>query len=99
MWRWKMWPLQHQNGLTDVRIYFFYVIWYETNMSVPTFLLTVNGQMHIDSCFLAPLFLNFLIVNQIVLGKCGRCNIGDKYVCKDGPVFRFDELDVLPDEY
>ncbi|HIU74797.1 MAG TPA: FAD/NAD(P)-binding protein [Candidatus Pelethocola excrementipullorum] len=32
-------------------------------------------------------------------GKCGRCNIGDKYVCKDGPVFRFDELDKLPDEY
>ena len=26
------------------------------------------------------------------VGKCGRCNIGDKYVCKDGPVFRFDEL-------
>ena len=33
------------------------------------------------------------------LGKCGRCNIGAKYVCKDGPVFRFDELDALPDEY
>lgn len=33
------------------------------------------------------------------LGKCGRCNIGNKYVCKDGPVFRFDELDELPDEY
>ncbi len=33
------------------------------------------------------------------LGKCGRCNIGSKYVCKDGPVFRFDELDALPDEY
>lgn len=33
------------------------------------------------------------------LGKCGRCNIGSKYVCKDGPVFRFDELDELPDEY
>lgn len=33
------------------------------------------------------------------VGKCGRCNIGDKYVCKDGPVFRFDELDRLPDEY
>ena len=32
------------------------------------------------------------------LGKCGRCNIGAKYVCKDGPVFRFDELDALPDE-
>lgn len=33
------------------------------------------------------------------IGKCGRCNIGDKYVCKDGPVFRFDELGELPDEY
>ena len=33
------------------------------------------------------------------IGKCGRCNVGSKYVCKDGPVFRFDELDKLPDEY
>ena len=33
------------------------------------------------------------------IGKCGRCNVGTKYVCKDGPVFRFDELDELPDEY
>ena len=33
------------------------------------------------------------------VGKCGRCNIGHKYVCKDGPVFRYDELGELPDEY
>jgi len=33
------------------------------------------------------------------VGKCGRCNVGAKYVCKDGPVFRCDELDELPDEY
>ena len=33
------------------------------------------------------------------VGKCGRCNVGSKYVCKDGPVFRFDELDELPSEY
>ena len=33
------------------------------------------------------------------IGKCGRCNVGNKYVCKDGPVFRMDELDELPDEY
>lgn len=33
------------------------------------------------------------------IGKCGRCNVGSKYVCKDGPVFRMDQLDALPDEY
>ncbi len=33
------------------------------------------------------------------VGKCGRCNIGSKYVCKDGPVFRCDEIDELPAEY
>lgn len=33
------------------------------------------------------------------VGKCGRCNIGNKYVCKDGPVFRCDQLDEMPNEY
>jgi len=33
------------------------------------------------------------------IGKCGRCNIGAKYICKDGPVFRCDELDHVPDEF
>jgi len=30
------------------------------------------------------------------IGKCGRCNIGHKYICKDGPVFSLAELDELP---
>lgn len=33
------------------------------------------------------------------VGKCGRCNIGSKYVCRDGPVFRCDQVDEMPDEY
>ncbi len=36
---------------------------------------------------------------KCAIGKCGRCNIGNKYVCKDGPVFRFDQLSELPNEY
>lgn len=33
------------------------------------------------------------------IGKCGRCNVGNKYICKDGPVFRMDALEELPSEY
>ena len=32
------------------------------------------------------------------VGICGRCNIGEKYVCIDGPVFSLAELKQLPDE-
>lgn len=30
------------------------------------------------------------------VGKCGRCNIGGTYVCKEGPVFTARELEALP---
>jgi NAD(P)H-flavin reductase len=33
------------------------------------------------------------------IGKCGRCNVGEKYVCKDGPVFSLAQLDELTPEY
>jgi len=32
-------------------------------------------------------------------GKCGRCNVGEVYVCKDGPVFSYAQLKLLPAEY
>lgn len=33
------------------------------------------------------------------LGKCGRCNTGTSYVCKDGPVYTLAQLNLLPAEY
>jgi NAD(P)H-flavin reductase len=33
------------------------------------------------------------------VGLCGRCNIGSKYVCKDGPVFTLKQMQTLPDEF
>ncbi len=33
------------------------------------------------------------------VGKCGKCNIGNQYVCIDGPVFSMAELAQMPDEY
>lgn len=33
------------------------------------------------------------------LGKCGRCNIGSCYVCKDGPVFTYQQIKMLPPEF
>ena len=33
------------------------------------------------------------------IGMCGRCNIGSKYVCKDGPVFTLAQLNEMPGEY
>ena len=44
-------------------------------------------------------YTTFELKMKCALGKCGRCNIGDKYVCKDGPVFRLDQMSELPDEY
>lgn len=32
------------------------------------------------------------------LGKCGHCNIGEKFVCVDGPVFSYDQIKNFPDK-
>ena len=33
------------------------------------------------------------------IGKCGKCNIGHRYICVDGPVFDLEQILQLPDEY
>ncbi len=33
------------------------------------------------------------------VGKCGRCNCGPVYVCKEGPVFSLEQMKSLPDDF
>lgn len=44
-------------------------------------------------------YLSFEMRMKCGIGKCGRCNIGPKYVCIDGPVFSLAEVSALPAEY
>ncbi|MCL2304991.1 MAG: FAD/NAD(P)-binding protein [Planctomycetaceae bacterium] len=33
------------------------------------------------------------------VGKCGRCNCGPVYICKEGPVFNLEQMKQLPDDF
>jgi NAD(P)H-flavin reductase len=33
------------------------------------------------------------------IGKCGRCNCGPVYVCKEGPIFTLEQISRLPQDY
>jgi len=44
-------------------------------------------------------FLSLEMKMKCGIGKCGRCNIGEAYVCTDGPVFSLARLSTLPGEY
>lgn len=33
------------------------------------------------------------------MGKCARCNVGNKYVCQDGPVFTFEQISGFLEQY
>jgi len=33
------------------------------------------------------------------LGKCARCNVGDKYVCRDGPVFTLEQISQFLEQF
>jgi sulfite reductase subunit B len=39
------------------------------------------------------IFVNMERKMQCGIGKCQHCLVGDKYVCQDGPVFYFDQID------
>jgi NAD(P)H-flavin reductase len=33
------------------------------------------------------------------LGKCARCNVGEKFICKDGPVFTMEQISQLIEQF
>jgi NAD(P)H-flavin reductase len=43
------------------------------------------------------IFLSLERRMRCAFGQCGHCQIGPKFVCKDGPVFRYSEIRRLPD--
>jgi NAD(P)H-flavin reductase len=43
------------------------------------------------------IYLNLERKMKCGVGKCGHCQINDKYVCVDGPVFQYSELQNVPE--
>ncbi len=43
------------------------------------------------------IFVNLERRMKCGVGKCGHCQINDKYVCQDGPVFRYSDLALVPE--
>jgi NAD(P)H-flavin reductase len=41
------------------------------------------------------IYVSFERLMKCGIGKCGHCMIKGIYVCKDGPVFRFDKISVV----
>ncbi|MBN2330556.1 MAG: FAD/NAD(P)-binding protein [Candidatus Aenigmarchaeota archaeon] len=44
------------------------------------------------------IFISLERLMQCGIGKCGHCNIGNKYVCTDGPVFRYTDIKNMAEE-
>ena len=43
------------------------------------------------------IFVNLERKMKCGVGKCGHCQINQTYVCQDGPVFRYSDLDNIPE--
>ncbi len=55
----------------------------------------------LDKMGLAPADIYTSLENRMKcgVGKCGRCNCGPVYVCKEGPIFSLDQLNRLPADF
>ncbi|HOZ48802.1 MAG TPA: FAD/NAD(P)-binding protein [Candidatus Hydrogenedentes bacterium] len=55
----------------------------------------------LDQMGIAPASIYSSLENRMKcgVGKCGRCNCGPVYVCKEGPIFSFEQLSKLPSDF
>ena len=40
-----------------------------------------------------PIWLSLERNMQCAVGMCGHCQLGPAFICKDGPVFRYDKIE------
>ena len=65
----------------------------------PIMIKFVLEQLKKDGFQSAQVYTTLELKMKCGVGKCGRCNLGSKYVCIDGPVFTAAELEKLPDPF
>ena len=55
----------------------------------------------LDKMGMAPADIYTSLENRMKcgIGKCGRCNCGPVYVCKEGPIFTMEQLNQLPSDF
>lgn len=64
----------------------------------PEIMMRFVGRGLLKSGFFAPqIYLSMERRMKCGVGKCGHCQLGPKFVCKHGPVFRYDEALKLRD--
>jgi sulfhydrogenase subunit gamma (sulfur reductase) len=56
------------------------------------------GQLLADGMAAERIWLSLERNMQCALGQCGHCQLGDRFVCRDGPVFHYGEIRHLLDK-
>jgi sulfhydrogenase subunit gamma (sulfur reductase) len=82
---WKKTSIHHENSVSIV-------CGPPVMMSSVAYLLLKSGFSEND------IFMTLERYMKCGIGKCGHCNIGNKFVCTDGPVFTLGQVKLLPNK-
>jgi NAD(P)H-flavin reductase len=66
----------------------------------PPIMMKFGTRKLLDIGFKAPdIYLSMEAYMSCGLGKCGHCQLGPFFVCKDGPVFTYEQIKNIPDPF